>query len=313
MTWLWIALALIAAVVIGPFIGEVFRQKIDPQSGDGEVVDLSQGYTSYKWYGPVRGPVVVCIHGLTTPRQAFNALAERMGKLGYRVLTYDLYGRGHSEAVKGAQDRDFHIQQLLDLMEDQGIGDDVTLVGYSMGGMIGTAFTARYPERVRRLIMIASGGFKNDIGPIGRWIARTPYFVHWYYFAIEHRALGKSIRAARALESEVPDIYDIQMAQLGLKGYRSAVVSSMNEMWKGDMEAETRAIAAAGVPVVAFFNDRDPVVPIEAVGILAQWNRNAKIEVIPGEGHNLPFTHTQEIMTCLSEILREEEPLRVVT
>ena len=66
----WIALILLAVVFAVPFVIEWTRLPLDERSRNeapGHFADLSQGRTHYKWHGPSDGPVVVLVHGLTTP------------------------------------------------------------------------------------------------------------------------------------------------------------------------------------------------------------------------------------------------------
>ena len=151
---IWVALAVLIAA---PFAREAMRRVPDRATAPGQFARLSQGVTHYQWGGPVRGPVVVAIHGLTTPSPLWDDIGARLGRLGYRLLVYDLFGRGFSDAVPGPQDRAFFLRQLTDLLADQGLRDDLTVMGYSMGGSIATAFAADQPERMKRLILLAPG------------------------------------------------------------------------------------------------------------------------------------------------------------
>jgi len=90
--------------------------------------------THYRWHGPIDGPVIVAVHGLTTPATVWNGMIPFLTAQGYRVLSYDLYGRGFSDAPSGAQNIAFFTRQLGELLADQEITDAVTLMGYSMGG-----------------------------------------------------------------------------------------------------------------------------------------------------------------------------------
>ena len=111
----------------------------------GRIARLSQGATHYTWTGPENGPVAVCVHGLTTPLQAWDGIAARLAEAGYRVLAYDLYGRGYSDRPGGTQDSAFFLRQLDDLLADQGIAGDITLLGYSMGGAIAAGLPRGIP------------------------------------------------------------------------------------------------------------------------------------------------------------------------
>ena len=131
-------LLLVVAFAV-PFVIEWTRLPLDDRSRNsapGHFTKLSQGRTHYKWHGPSDGPVVVLVHGLTTPSYVWTALLPGLTGAGYRVLRYDLYGRGFSDRPKGAQTGAFFVRQLQDLLQDQGVDGPVPVVGYSMGGSI---------------------------------------------------------------------------------------------------------------------------------------------------------------------------------
>jgi pimeloyl-ACP methyl ester carboxylesterase len=47
---------------------------------------------------------------------------------------------------------------LKALLADQDVSGDLTLLGYSMGGSVITAFAAAQPERIKHLILLAPAG-----------------------------------------------------------------------------------------------------------------------------------------------------------
>ena len=128
-------------------VGEAARKH-----ASGQFALLSQGTTHYEWLGPERGPVAVCIHGLTTPSFVWRGLSKGLALMGFRVLVYDLYGRGLSDRVRGAQDADFFVRQLTDLLSHEKVQGHLTVMGYSMGGAIAAHFTAQYPGLVKQLV-----------------------------------------------------------------------------------------------------------------------------------------------------------------
>ena len=117
MMWVYLILA---AVIASPLIIEATRKKMnDAARGDapGQFAKLSGGVTHYQWRGPEGGPVAICIHGLTTPSFVYDGIAEGLSQIGFRVLTYDLYGRGYSDRPKGTQDIAFFRKQLSELLD----------------------------------------------------------------------------------------------------------------------------------------------------------------------------------------------------
>jgi pimeloyl-ACP methyl ester carboxylesterase len=292
------ALTAAAAAVAAPFVLEAMRREVGTSDN---VVRLSQGRTHFRWTGPQDGPVVVAVHGLTTPSRVYDAVARGLVRAGCRVLVYDLYGRGASATVAGRQDQAFFLRQLDDLLAHERVQDGFTLIGYSMGGAIATAFTAAHPERVRRLVLLAPAGVDIVEGRLGRFARRVPGLGDWLHSALTPLRMRRALEPLRDAPTEVAGIVDIQLAELKRKGFLPAVLSSYRFMLAADQEDEHRRIAQAGVPVLAIWGETDDVIPPGATGLLAQWNPHARQNVLPGAGHGLPYTHGAAVVRLLAD------------
>ena len=310
MSWILAAVVLLlAAGLAWPILRELTRPRIDAgrrRTAEGDFAELSQGVTHYQWIGPLRGPVAVCVHGLTTPSFVWRGLARGLAGWGYRVLIYDLYGRGCSDRPGGLQDRAFFLTQLDDLLAHEGIDDDITLFGYSMGGAIATAFAARSPERIRRLILLAPAGMGLKLRGMSRTIRDVPVLGDWLMLAFYPGQHRRGTEAERDLPSTVSGIVDRQQAELGLRGFVPAVLSSLRGILSEDFEADHRALRAGDVPVIAIWGREDAVVPLSAMGRLTEWSRHARQEVVDGAGHGLPYTHTDAVLAALRGTLADD-------
>lgn len=305
MIWLVLGAAAILAAV--PFVIEARKPTIGRAAREGApggFAKLSQGVTYYRWFGPARGPVIVAVHGLTTPSGVFHALADRIGKLGYRVLVYDLYGRGLSDAPAGPQTAGFFHRQLEDLLSDQGIKDDLTLMGYSMGGAIAATYAAAHADRMKRVILLASAGIETKESTFQRICRTTPFLGDWLFLMFARRRLAAAI-ADQTAAYDVHDIVSVQRAEHHRQGYFPAVLSSSRGVMAESTEAAHRAIGRAGIPAIAIWGKRDKVVPLSAVGLLSQWNRNTMQEVMDDADHTLPFSHADALAARLRDVLRE--------
>ena len=301
---------MLCGIILWPLATELMRRPMDREArraAEGELAMLSSGVTHCQWSGPARGPVAVCVHGLTTPSFVWRGLARGLEAWGYRVLTYDLYGRGFSDRPAGRQDTDFFVEQLEELLEHQGVTGDTTLFGYSMGGAIGTAFAARHPDRIRHLILLAPAGLSVPQGRLIRFIRDVPWLGDWLMlalFPIQHR---RSVEAERAEPSSVHDIVDRQKAELTYRGYVSAVLASLRGILALDFEPEFRTLRDRNVPVIAIWGDQDRIIPMSAVGRLAELCRHAKQDVIKGAGHGLPYTHTDRVLAALRQNMAPDD------
>ncbi|WP_299847370.1 alpha/beta fold hydrolase [uncultured Roseovarius sp.] len=302
---IWGLLAILAVIIATPFVAEARRPRMDRATranAPGEFANLSRGITHYHWIGPSDGPVAVCVHGLTTPSFVWEPIANGLADQGFRVLLYDLYGRGFSDRPKGPQDADFFVTQLHDLLQDQRVDGGITLLGYSMGGAIVPAFAARHPEMLRQLVLLAPAGMGHDLGPIARLVTNHNWLGTWLMMAFYGRSYRQALDAERDLPTAIDGIVDLQMAELDYRGFRPAVLSSMREMLDMELKAEHRKIGKTGPPVLVIWGREDEVIPISGLDKLAEWNPAAQQEVIDDAGHALAYTHNDQVLEAMRSV-----------
>ncbi len=121
----------------------------------GTYVKLSDGITHYKLEGKDEGELVVLVHGGRVPMWAWDKQAQSLTDAGFKVLRYDMYGRGYSDRPKVTYNRELYQRQLLELVDKLGLAKKFDLVGFSFGGATAVNFTAQNTARVRRLVLIA--------------------------------------------------------------------------------------------------------------------------------------------------------------
>ena len=116
--------------------------------GDGVEIQLAL------WEG--EGDTVLCIHGLTANCRSWDRIASALAP-DYRVLAMDLRGRGLSDKPEKGYFVEQHVLDLHHVIEGLGL-ERVTLMGHSLGAFVSLAFAARYPQRVKKLILVDAGG-----------------------------------------------------------------------------------------------------------------------------------------------------------
>jgi pimeloyl-ACP methyl ester carboxylesterase len=303
MGWV-VALALLAGLIALPVwlenrrapVGEAQRRAVP-----GGFSRLSRGVTHWRWSGPEGGTPIVFVHGLTTSSYVFQGLTDELAALGFRALTYDLYGRGLSDRPLGRQTRNFHLMQLRELLQDQGVGR-VVLAGYSMGGAIVTAFASEEPERVRGLVLLAPAGLTHRLTRFNEFCRRVPLLGDWTMAVAGGAELRQGLVPVR---SSVPDIAARQAAETRTRGYLRSVLSSQRHFLSRRLDEEHAEIARAGVPVLAVWGEADGVIPLTALEELARLNPEARQLAVPGAGHGLPHTHASPVAQAIGEFVRE--------
>lgn len=291
----WLLIFVLAAVLLIPVISEALRKPMGPkarQDAPGQFADLPQGVTHFQWFGPPRGQILVCVHGLTSPSFVWRRLVPGLAMLGYRVLTYDHYGRGYSDRPGGVQDRLFFQKHLDDLLTHEGVGDQpITLMGYSMGGAIVACYAAAYPKRVTQVILLAPAGMLSLNSGILKVIRDVPVLGDWILRATYPATLRKGIKAEGDAEMGA-----LQDRELDYRGFLPAVLASLRGVLSRNQEAEHRQIAEAGIPVLAIWGAEDDVIPLTCKDTLSSWNADAVQSVVEGAGHGVTYTHSDAVL-----------------
>ena len=126
----------------------------------GSFIELPDGVTHYELNNPEKENTVILVHGFSVPYFIYDPTFEFLTQSGFRVVRYDLFGRGFSDRPDTRYNIDLFVNQLADLLEALPFTRPVNLVGLSTGGPITAAFTARFPERVNKLVLIDPIGAK---------------------------------------------------------------------------------------------------------------------------------------------------------
>ena len=307
MIWVLICL-LVLGVAFAPYIAERRRLVLDDDAradAPGAFIDLKHGRTHYRYFGPQSAPLAVCVHGLTTPSFVFEALADGLVAKGYRVLVYDHYGRGFSDRPTAAQDREFFVSHLDELLNALGEHEKFLLIGYSMGGAVVAAYTAAFAQRVRNLVLVAPAGMGHQLGPLANFIRVMPGIGDWLFMAGYGRSHRKGTEKERALHSAVPFVVDRQQRELQYRGFLPSVLSSLRNGLRAQAKADHQSIHEAGTKVVAIWGAADDVIPLDCKDKMAGWNPAAEQVVVPDEGHSLPYTHPDAVLDQIPQAAPE--------
>ncbi len=133
---------------------------------------------SYHYLDEGQGPPVVMLHGNPTwsfyYRDLIKALRPR-----YRVIAPDHIGMGLSEKPDDSRYAYSAARRVDDLsrLVDHLALPSFTLVGHDWGGILGTLYATRHPERIDAMVLMNTAGFNWPIGkrlPLALFLARAP-------------------------------------------------------------------------------------------------------------------------------------------
>lgn len=123
---------------------KVINSKIR-HNAPGKFIRLSKGYTHYETAGAkTEEPVVLFIHGFSVPYYMWDHNFMVLAQAGFRVIRYDLFGRGLSDRPRATHNQELFVTQLQELLEGLAIKEPIHIIATSMGGAVAAAFTAVY-------------------------------------------------------------------------------------------------------------------------------------------------------------------------
>lgn len=300
---LLIAAALVApAAVVSPYVVERMRPK-RPTERSAHYIGEPGYRTRYRWLGSENGPVAVCVHGLTTPSFVWDAFAQVLAHHGYRVLLYDLYGRGLSDTPAGLQSGSFFAKQLDDLLDQVDVAGPVFLLGYSMGGAIATYYAAHRQHRVAKLCLIAPAGLGHDLGPVPKLATHFPLVGDSLMRLAYPLSARRDLQAERDLDCAVHNMIQRQIDETRWRGFAPVVWSSIRGILSEDLQKCHHQIARHDIPTLAIWGADDQVIPISGAERLKTWNPRAESVIVPNAGHSLPYTHVSELESASKVML----------
>ncbi|HEX9167251.1 MAG TPA: alpha/beta fold hydrolase [Gemmatimonadales bacterium] len=267
----------------------------------GQFVTLSDGVTHYELSGPPEGLPVVLVHGFSVPSYIWDSTAVALAAAGYRVLRYDLFGRGWSDRPKVAYDADLYDRQLGELLDSAGFAGPVHTVGLSFGGFVTATFTGRHPERVRSLTLVDPAAGDRTMPP---WFIRAPVLgpVLWQTLAVPGMADNQlSDFAEPARWPDWPHRYRVQMKY---RGFGRALRSTIMSLSGADLDSVYATVGRQSFPVQLIWGTEDRTVPIGlSEGVRAAIPR-VQFHPIEGAGHLPHMERTEVVNPLLLSFLR---------
>lgn len=139
---------------------------------------IDEGPAESKVTEDSKAETVVMVHGNPSWSFYYRNLVQALSKQ-YRCVVPDHIGCGLSDKPDD-NSYDYTLPNRIDdleaLLEQLEVKDNITLVVHDWGGMIGMGYAARYPERIKRLVILNTGAFHLPVAkpfPWPLWICRN--------------------------------------------------------------------------------------------------------------------------------------------
>ena len=297
---------LLALIVLPPWLGDGERTTIDHAvraGAAGSFARLPGGFTHYELAGPARGPVVVLVHGLSTPYYVWDEIVGPLQAAGFRTLRLDLYGRGLSDRPDVAYDVATYDAQLVGLLDHLQINAPVRVVGLSMGGLITANFALKHPERTKRFALIAPFGFPQDTGTAAA-LVRAPVFGPWLMASAGEPLLRNSQK--RTVQH--PERHAAFLAKSGehmqYRGFKRALLRTLRTVVAGDFSQVYVALGRTKPRALLIWGEKDAIVPFAKSELVRRAIPGIQFHSLPDTGHMPPVERPRETVRLLVNFLK---------
>ena len=279
----------------------------------------------YETFGDDSNPAILLIMGLGIQMLGWHEIfCQMLVDRGYFVIRYDNRDVGLSSKIEGGPEPD--VMKLLagdhssasytlddmaadaaGLLDSLGI-EQAHVVGVSMGGMIGQTLAIKHPERVLSLVSIMSttgdqavGQPREDVVPL--LIAPAP--------ADREGFIDYQVNVFRAIGSPAYEMPEEQVREVIGRSYdRSYYPAGFLRQLTGILASGDRTAALAGVkvPVTVIHGEADPLIKADGGEATARAIPSAKLELIPGMGHDLPPQLWPRLVDLIVENVQRAQP-----
>lgn len=246
------------------------------------------------------GPTIVCVHGLGGSHQNWLAVGPRLAAR-HRVLALDLAGFGYTPPAGRASHVRAH-RRLLDAFVREVVGEPVTLMGNSMGGLVSMLQADAEPTWVRNLVLINPAlpvhSLRLDLEVLRDFTAFS--VPGWGERVLRRRYTGMTPRqqVERTMELVTVDAARIdpeimQAAESLARSRREyawaapAFLESARSMLRllAHRSEHRERVLRIDAPALIIHGTHDRLVSVAAVEALAELRPDWQLNVLPDTGH----------------------------
>ena len=245
------------------------------------------------------GQPLLLIAGLSGNTQGWATLEPVLAK-HFQVIAFDNRGAGRSSSPNGPYTTADMAQDAVALLDHLGLGR-VDVIGHSMGGMIAQELALTHPERVGRLVLLATQARPNStiLEPwLDHWVQACErgedprgvmlFLMPWF---LTPAFMANHEQVEAALTEWVNDPYPA--SALGLAA-QAAACRSHNTFDR---------LARIAAPTLVLVGAEDIVTPVSCSRELAEHIPGARLQVLTNGGHIPDAEYPAEVSNALLQFL----------
>jgi pimeloyl-ACP methyl ester carboxylesterase len=270
----------------------------------GSFITLPSGVTHYEEGGNPKGHPVVLVHGFSVPYFIFDPTFEFLCQQGFRVLRYDLLGRGFSDRPNVRYDAALFVTQLKELLDALDC-KNIYLTGVSMGGPVTTSFIKAHPDYAAKHILIdPSGARAISLSPFLKAV-KIPLFGELAIGLFGSESMIKGIASDLFTPELVQEFQEKYKIQMQYQGFKRAILSTMRNGMLDSFIETYQQVGRLHKPTLLFWGRQDATVPLEHSRDILAAIPHAEFHPFDDCGHIPHYERASEVNEILLEFLRK--------
>lgn len=244
------------------------------------------------------GEPVIFINGLTQTSQHWRTQLRLFASAGWRAAAYD--GRGQGEVPAPVElTREHHARDLCAVQDALG-AERCNIVGFSHGSRVAIAHALRFPERVKKLVLVGASGQLTA--------ARRIVIEGWRDVC---RGLGAEALAMQSLPWILSEAYlerhasDIPlMVRASVRRNRTDGTLAMLEGLLRD-PGNLDELERIEAPTLLLTGSEDRFATPRHVYMMAGRMKHAQVAIIEGSGHSVAIEMPEQFYGAVHHFLAQ--------
>ncbi len=250
------------------------------------------------------------IHGLSSNLDAWSKNIETL-KNKYTCIAIDLPGYGRSSKPDASYTPGFYADIIYKFITKQQL-KNVIIIGHSMGGQASIKLTNRYPEIVKKMILIAPAGlevFSEASAKLMKTTFTASLVKNTTNEQIEKNYSLNFFKQPKEVDKMIHDRKQIKKAS-DFDAHCKAIVKSVSGMLDDPVSDELKNIEQR---TLVLFGENDLLIPnryfhpdltVKKIGDIALKKiKHAKVIYVKESGHFLQFEKPKEVNQLIQEFI----------
>ena len=253
------------------------------------------------------GRPVVLIHGWPLSAESWSEQTAALSAAGYRVVAYDRRGFGRSDKPSGGYDYDTLADDLDGVLSELDL-NDVTLVGFSMGGGEVARYIAKHgQDRLHSVVFAAAVPpylLKTDDNPDGPLTEAAAGEMKDGLESDRTTFFDGFTTAFFSVDGELK-VTEAQRQEAIVLCHQSDEKAALGCMEAFAMTDFRKDLAAVTVPTLVIHGDGDGTVPFEGSGKRTHAAiAGSELVLVEGAPHGFNVSHAGEFNRALLDFLQ---------